>query len=249
MLIGARTRRGRARRSSPPTRCCSRAALVIILVLTPFQAAAEEYVFRGFLAQILGSWVRFAPVAIIVPTAIFAVGAHLRRRRPRERRDLRLRRRGRGVAHRRARGRHHLSRAQQHRRVPASWPPASTARRSTNRETASDAGEAAIVIVSTLIGTGDLGGLGPLAREAQGHRAARRPHPRRGVWSGRAPASLTFSIRCETRRSPPHDGRQPHPAADPRGSGCGMPATATSTELPEHREHAIMNRRLDEDLV
>ena len=44
----------------------------IILLLTPFQAAAEEYVFRGFFAQILGSWVRFAPVAIIVPTALFA---------------------------------------------------------------------------------------------------------------------------------------------------------------------------------
>ncbi len=44
----------------------------IILALTPFQSAAEEYVFRGFLAQILGSWVRFAPVAIIVPTALFA---------------------------------------------------------------------------------------------------------------------------------------------------------------------------------
>jgi len=47
---------------------------VIILLLTPFQAAAEEYVFRGFLAQILGSWVRFAPVAILVPTALFAAG-------------------------------------------------------------------------------------------------------------------------------------------------------------------------------
>jgi uncharacterized protein len=45
---------------------------VIILLLTPFQAAAEEYVFRGFFMQILGSWVRFAPVAIIVPTALFA---------------------------------------------------------------------------------------------------------------------------------------------------------------------------------
>jgi len=46
----------------------------IILLLTPFQAAAEEYVFRGFFAQILGSWVRFAPVAIILPTALFAAG-------------------------------------------------------------------------------------------------------------------------------------------------------------------------------
>lgn len=49
---------------------------VIILALTPFQAAAEEYVFRGFLAQVIGSWVRYAPIAIIVPTAIFA-SAHL----------------------------------------------------------------------------------------------------------------------------------------------------------------------------
>lgn len=47
---------------------------VIILLLTPFQSAAEEYVFRGFLAQVLGSWVRFAPVSIIVPTALFAAG-------------------------------------------------------------------------------------------------------------------------------------------------------------------------------
>jgi membrane protease YdiL (CAAX protease family) len=45
---------------------------VIILALTPFQSAAEEYVFRGFLAQLLGSWVRFAPVAIVLPTAAFA---------------------------------------------------------------------------------------------------------------------------------------------------------------------------------
>ena len=44
----------------------------IILLLTPFQAAAEEYVFRGFFSQILGSWVRFAPVAIVVPTVFFA---------------------------------------------------------------------------------------------------------------------------------------------------------------------------------
>jgi membrane protease YdiL (CAAX protease family) len=48
--------------------------LAIILVLTPFQAAAEEYVFRGFLTQIVGSWIRFAPVALLVPTALFAAG-------------------------------------------------------------------------------------------------------------------------------------------------------------------------------
>ncbi|HEV7742639.1 MAG TPA: type II CAAX endopeptidase family protein [Pseudolysinimonas sp.] len=44
----------------------------IILVLTPFQAAAEEYVFRGLLPQAIGSWVRFFPVGAVVSTLGFA---------------------------------------------------------------------------------------------------------------------------------------------------------------------------------
>jgi membrane protease YdiL (CAAX protease family) len=46
----------------------------IILVITPIQAAAEEYVFRGLLAQSLGSWVRFAPIGWIVTTILFVSG-------------------------------------------------------------------------------------------------------------------------------------------------------------------------------
>jgi membrane protease YdiL (CAAX protease family) len=45
---------------------------IFIVLLTPLQAAAEEYVFRGLLAQAIGAWVRFVPVAIIVPTILFA---------------------------------------------------------------------------------------------------------------------------------------------------------------------------------
>ena len=40
----------------------------------PFQAAAEEYVFRGILMQTLGAWVRWAPLAIVLPTVLFAFG-------------------------------------------------------------------------------------------------------------------------------------------------------------------------------
>ncbi|MBX3195035.1 MAG: CPBP family intramembrane metalloprotease [Microbacteriaceae bacterium] len=47
---------------------------VLVLVLTPFQAAAEEYVFRGLFAQAIGSWVRYAWVGWIVTTALFVAG-------------------------------------------------------------------------------------------------------------------------------------------------------------------------------
>ncbi|MCW2831699.1 MAG: hypothetical protein JWP31_2391, partial [Aeromicrobium sp.] len=49
-------------------------ALVLVLALTPFQAAAEEYVFRGYLMQLAGSWSRWAiiPVALSVP--LFVAG-------------------------------------------------------------------------------------------------------------------------------------------------------------------------------
>ena len=44
----------------------------IIVVLTPFQAAAEEYVFRGLLPQAIGSWVRFFPVGAVLASIAFA---------------------------------------------------------------------------------------------------------------------------------------------------------------------------------
>lgn len=45
---------------------------VIIVLLTPVQAAAEEYVFRGLLMQAIGAWIKFLPLALIVPTLLFA---------------------------------------------------------------------------------------------------------------------------------------------------------------------------------
>jgi membrane protease YdiL (CAAX protease family) len=48
--------------------------LVLVLVLTPFQAAAEEYVFRGYILQLVGSWTRFATIPVVVSVPIFAAG-------------------------------------------------------------------------------------------------------------------------------------------------------------------------------
>lgn len=47
-------------------------SLVLILVLVPLQAAAEEVVFRGVLMQALGSWFRSPLLPILIPTVIFA---------------------------------------------------------------------------------------------------------------------------------------------------------------------------------
>jgi membrane protease YdiL (CAAX protease family) len=49
-------------------------AIVVILLIVPFQAAAEEYVFRGYLMQLVGSWSRFAVVPVIVTTPLFVAG-------------------------------------------------------------------------------------------------------------------------------------------------------------------------------
>lgn len=46
--------------------------LALILLLVPFQAAAEEYVFRGVVVQAIGAWVRWLPVGALVSTAVFA---------------------------------------------------------------------------------------------------------------------------------------------------------------------------------
>jgi len=44
--------------------------LAIVLLTTPLQAAGEEYLFRGWLTQTLGSWFRSAFVAALVPAVI-----------------------------------------------------------------------------------------------------------------------------------------------------------------------------------
>lgn len=49
-------------------------SLVIVLLIVPFQAAAEEYVFRGGLLQLVGSWTRWAVVPVVVTSLLFAAG-------------------------------------------------------------------------------------------------------------------------------------------------------------------------------
>ena len=46
-------------------------SVLIVLLLVPIQAATEEYLYRGVLLQGVGSWVRFAPVTILVSAVLF----------------------------------------------------------------------------------------------------------------------------------------------------------------------------------
>lgn len=48
--------------------------VLVILLLTPLQAAAEEYVFRGALMQTIGAWLRHPAWAILLPTPLFVLG-------------------------------------------------------------------------------------------------------------------------------------------------------------------------------
>jgi membrane protease YdiL (CAAX protease family) len=49
-------------------------AIALIVLIVPFQAAAEEYVFRGVFTQAIGGWIRWTPIALVVPTVLFAFG-------------------------------------------------------------------------------------------------------------------------------------------------------------------------------
>lgn len=48
--------------------------LILVLLLVPFQAAAEEYVFRGYLMQLFGRWLRHPVFAIVLPAPLFVLG-------------------------------------------------------------------------------------------------------------------------------------------------------------------------------
>jgi len=48
--------------------------LVLIVVLVPLQSAAEEYVFRGFLMQAIGTWLRHPLFPILLPIPLFVFG-------------------------------------------------------------------------------------------------------------------------------------------------------------------------------
>jgi membrane protease YdiL (CAAX protease family) len=49
-------------------------ALVLVVVITPFQAVAEEVVFRGLLMQTIGAWLRHPAWAILLPVPLFVIG-------------------------------------------------------------------------------------------------------------------------------------------------------------------------------
>lgn len=48
--------------------------VLLVLLLIPLQAAAEEYVFRGYLMQLVGSWLRHPAFAILLPVPLFVLG-------------------------------------------------------------------------------------------------------------------------------------------------------------------------------
>lgn len=49
-------------------------SIAVVLLLVPFQAAAEEYVFRGGLLQLVGSWTRWSAIPVIATSLLFAAG-------------------------------------------------------------------------------------------------------------------------------------------------------------------------------
>ncbi|GAA1939413.1 CPBP family intramembrane metalloprotease [Microbacterium aoyamense] len=50
------------------------ATLIVLLLVVPFQAASEEYVFRGYLMQAIGRWLRHPAFAILLPVPLFVLG-------------------------------------------------------------------------------------------------------------------------------------------------------------------------------
>jgi len=60
--------------SMPPVGAPLLAVVVIVLLLTPLQCAAEEYAFRGLPMQLLGTWLRTPVVGIVLPVPLFLLG-------------------------------------------------------------------------------------------------------------------------------------------------------------------------------
>ena len=48
--------------------------LLLVLLLVPLQSAAEEYVFRGYLMQLVGGWFARPIFAIVLPAPLFMLG-------------------------------------------------------------------------------------------------------------------------------------------------------------------------------
>ena len=66
-----------AHRRLPPVATVGASTLLLVmlaLVITPLQATAEEYVFRGYLMQTVGGWLKHPAWAILLPVPLFAIG-------------------------------------------------------------------------------------------------------------------------------------------------------------------------------
>lgn len=50
------------------------AFLIVLLISVPLQSIAEEYIFRGFIMQTLGSWFNMPLLAIVLQAIIFTLG-------------------------------------------------------------------------------------------------------------------------------------------------------------------------------
>jgi membrane protease YdiL (CAAX protease family) len=48
--------------------------IVLVVALIPLQATAEEYVFRGYLMQLIGRWLKHPAFAILLPVPLFVFG-------------------------------------------------------------------------------------------------------------------------------------------------------------------------------
>lgn len=48
--------------------------LLLVVLVVPLQCAAEEYVFRGYLMQLVGGWLRHPAFAILLPVPLFVLG-------------------------------------------------------------------------------------------------------------------------------------------------------------------------------
>ncbi|MBC7725609.1 MAG: CPBP family intramembrane metalloprotease [Burkholderiaceae bacterium] len=59
---------------SPTVTSTTLLLIVLALLLTPIQATAEEYVFRGYLMQSIGGWLKHPLWAILLPVPLFAIG-------------------------------------------------------------------------------------------------------------------------------------------------------------------------------
>ncbi len=87
--------------------------LLLTILLVPFQAAAEEYVFRGYFMQLIGGWLRHPAFAILLPIPFFVFGHHVRHLRTARCGAVCARGGLAGLADRRTRSRHCPARHQQ----------------------------------------------------------------------------------------------------------------------------------------